>query len=244
MKAKLFCLPYAGGAAIIYNSWKQFLDSEIALKPVELAGRGRRINESFYKNRSEAVEDVFKLIKNDISEAPYLLFGHSMGTLITYELVQKIREHQLPGPLHVFFSGSSAPHLKDDNKKYHLMSEADFKEEVLQLGGTPREFFENPELLDVFLPVLKNDFRLSETDLHTGEINPLDESITVFLGREDELTQQQCEEWRRHTKERCALHYFDGGHFFLHEETEKIVKIINETYLHSMYSQSLNHQRV
>ena len=240
MKVKLFCLPYAGGSSAIYYSWKKHLVPEIELVPLELAGRGSRIHETLYNDRAEAVEDVLRLIKGDIHTSPYLLFGHSMGALISYELVQRIRESNLPPPMHIFFSGTSAPHLKDEEKKYHLMDEEDFKQQVLELGGTPPEFFESPELLELFLPLLKNDFRLAETDIPRGEINPLDQNITVFQGKEDDLSTQQCEEWRRHTHGRCRLHYFEGGHFFLNEETEQITRIINEICSNYLFSQSLS----
>ena len=41
-KKNLFCIPYAGGSSIIYNSWHKFLDINFELFPVELAGRGKR----------------------------------------------------------------------------------------------------------------------------------------------------------------------------------------------------------
>src|SRR6185369_7818116 len=109
-KIKLFCLPYAGGSSMVFHKWKKYLNSEIELRAIELAGRGRRIHESMYQDRAEAVEDVFQLIKDEIRQSPYALLGHSMGSLIAYEVAQKIRANKLPEPLHVFFSGSSAPH--------------------------------------------------------------------------------------------------------------------------------------
>src|SRR6185295_19672066 len=99
--------------------------------------------------RADAVEDVFRLIKSEISHSPYAIFGHSMGSLIAYELVQKIKARKLSGPIHAFFSGSCAPHLRDEKKTYHLMNESDFRSEVIELGGTPPEFFEHPELIDM-----------------------------------------------------------------------------------------------
>lgn len=90
-KIKLFCLPYAGGSSVIFNSWKQYIDPSIELVPIELAGRGKRINEPLYNGVNDAVEDVFGLIKNKITDTPYALFGHSMGGMISYELAQKIK---------------------------------------------------------------------------------------------------------------------------------------------------------
>ncbi len=225
---KLFCFPYAGGSSGVFSNWKQYLHAGIELVPVELAGRGKRIHEPLYKDISEVVNDVFQLMKADIAYGPYALFGHSMGCMIAYDLMEKIRNSNLHRPLHLFFSGRGAPHLKrEDEKKYHLMNDKDFKRAIIELGGTPLEFFEHPELLELFIPLLKNDFKIAETGIEKREIHPLDESITIFLGKEDDLTAEQCDGWKRHTKKLCSIHYFQGGHFFLHKQTQKMVTLID-----------------
>src|SRR5215831_8066939 len=120
-KILLFCFPYAGGSAAVFNKWNQYLDPNIELVPVELAGRGRRIHEALYKDVAAITEDVFNIVNEKIAGAPYALFGHSLGSMIAYELGQKIRDLCLLPPIHIFFSGRSAPHLKREDKKiYHL----------------------------------------------------------------------------------------------------------------------------
>ncbi len=229
-RIKLFCFPYAGGSAVIYNQWKQYLDSTIEVRPIELAGRGKRINEQLYNDVPEVIEDVWNILKNEINNTKYVFYGHSMGAMIAYEVAQRMQKYNYPKPLHIFFSGRSAPHVKrEDEKKYHLMPEDKFRKEIIELGGTPPEFFEHPELLEVFLPLLKNDFKLSETNTHNGEIQPLDINITIFLGKDDDLTSEQCDGWKKHSTKLCSIHYFEGGHFFIHEETEQLIKLMNTT---------------
>lgn len=239
MKVKLFCLPYAGGSASLYNKWRRYLEPELQLEPIELAGRGARINERLYNDRKEAVEDVFNVIKAKVAGLPYIIFGHSMGASIAYDLAHKIKDSELHDPLHLFFSGSSAPHVKDE-KNYHLMEPEQFKAEVLKLGGTPPEFFKNIELMDIFLPLLRSDFKIAEARSYDEDIQPLTYNITVFQGKDDELTQEQCESWRLHTSGNCKIHYFDGGHFFIHEEEESITHYINQTLLQSLYALDLS----
>lgn len=229
-RLKLFCFPYAGGSSVIFNKWKKYLDESIELVPVELAGRGKRIDEPLYKDVEGAIDDVFSIVTKEITGASYALFGHSLGAMITYQLAKRISNAGLSQPKHIFFSGRSAPHLiRPDRKKFHLMNEADFRKEVIALGGTPAEFFEHPELVQLFLQLLKNDFKLAETDYHEQEINPFKEDITVFLGKDDELTSEQCDGWKIHTLKICNIHHFNGGHFFLNDETERLVHLINLT---------------
>ena len=224
----LFCFPYAGGSASIYERWKPFLHSCIDLVPVELAGRGRRVQDQPYKDLQDAVEDALRIIRRQVVQVPYALFGHSLGGIIVYELAQKIREMGLPRPCHLFISGQCAPHLrKPDGKLFHQMQDEAFKKEIRELGGTPPEFFEHPELMELFLPMLRNDFRLAESVTREDRIRPLNTGITVFLGKNDRFDRDQCDGWNAHTERGCQLHYFEGGHFFLHQQTERMTNIIN-----------------
>jgi surfactin synthase thioesterase subunit len=227
-KVRLFCLPYAGGSSAAYHPWKGALGG-IELRPVELAGRGRRIADDMYRNAEEAVADVLKMIRAELYSGPYMLFGHSMGAMIAYELAHKIREEGLPAPRHIFFSGKGAVHIqRPDKTKYHLLSEDDFKSEVIQLGGTPPEFFEHKELMELLLPLLKNDFKIAETYHMKGEIIPLDYDISVLLGDKDDFNAQQREEWALHTTKTCHFYHFPGGHFFINDEQKAILDIISK----------------
>lgn len=230
LNIKLFCFPYAGGSASIYSRWQPYFNSHngIELVPIELTGRGRRIHEPLYPDLMQAVEDLYELISNDIKSAPYAFFGHSLGGLLVYELAQKIKQLQIRQPLHLFFSGRGAPNIEIKRKKYHLMNDEEFKDEVIKLGGTPPEFFDHPELTELFLPLLKNDFKLAETNLAQRELNPFKCDISIFSGKEDDkICQEQIDGWKLHTGANCSVHYFEGGHFFLHDEIPEISKLIN-----------------
>lgn len=227
-KIKLFCFPYAGGSTQIYRSWTNFLNSQIEVVPIELSGRGRRINEPLYKDLDELVNDVYTQIYIDIIKIPYAFFGHSLGALIAFELVQKILADNLPSPKHVFYSGRNAPHLKQKRKfKFHLLDRQEFKQELIKLGGTPPELFRHKELEDLFLPVIKNDFKLSETYTYKAGKKLYDGEITVFLGKEDSWSIGENDEWNNCTSGTCNIIYLEGGHFFIHNEVDAILKTIN-----------------
>ena len=99
----------------------------------------------------------------------------------------------------------------------------------MELGGTPKEFFEHPELLEVLLPTLRSDFAIAETYESSAEIKPFDFDINVLIGKDEDVSAEQMHGWKDHTKRLCTMYYFDGGHFFINEKTEEIVGIINNT---------------
>jgi len=226
----LFCLPYAGGSENIYYSWRGHLDSSIAPEPIGLKGRGKRYDEGFYKDCDDAVNDIYTMIKEKIAKEEYAFFGHSMGSLLAYELYYKINAENLPKPKHLFFSGSSAPCKKKKDKLLHKLPDNEFLEEIIKLGGTPKELLENDELLQLVLPTLRNDFKITENYEFKEKPEKLECNITIFSGKDDDLlTTEELSAWRFHCSLDCKFHILSGDHFFLHNHVENITKIINYT---------------
>ncbi|MCK8521585.1 thioesterase domain-containing protein [Aquimarina sp. D1M17] len=226
-KIKLFCIPYAGGSANMYNSWKSGLNSNIELCPIELAGRGNRITENPYQNLEEALEDIYDQVSEDILNYDYAIFGHSLGAMLAYELTQKITSIGLNQPMHVFFSGRKPPHIHR-KEKWSLLSSTEFEKKIMLLGGTPPEFFKYPELKEIFIPLLRSDFSLSETIVDRPEIIPLDTDISILLGEDEGIPPETSVQWYSHTTKKCNIQYFEGNHFFLLQQKEAILEIINE----------------
>lgn len=228
-KVKLFALPYAGGSAAAFTKWKAHMSKQIEFIPVELAGRGRRISETNYKNLAEATEDAFNVISKQIgNDEEYAFFGHSMGSLLAHELTIKMQELNRKMPQHLFFSGRGAIQVKrSDEKIYHKMPDDVFRKEMFNLGGTPPEFFEHPELVELFLPLIKSDFAVAETRPDYDGFQPIDIDITVFNGTEDDITEEQHQGWKDYTTGNCQMHMYEGDHFFLNQKMEEMAQIIN-----------------
>lgn len=234
---KLFCFPYGGGSATIYHDWKKYLSKNIELHPVELAARGSRMRDPNYDSIDEAADDVLKIIRNDLEIAPYAFFGHSLGSMIAFELAYKIRKEGLPYPIHIFFAGRGAPHMPwHEKKKYYKLQEDEFRKEVMALGGIPKEFLEVPEFMDMLFTLLRGDYKIAETYSFIEKDAPLDCGITLLNATNDEASREDIEAWKVHAGKECNVHYFEGGHFFLREETEKILDIINATLSHVTFN--------
>ena len=227
-KVRLFCLPYAGGTAMVYSSWKKLLDSNIELIPVELAGRGRRSKEAFYNSVNEAVDDIYRSIEDKLDGTRFAVLGHSMGSVLTYELIYKIRELKNQVPVHAFFSGRYPPHVKKDDIDCHSLPEDKFLDELRKVGGTPEEFFQNKDLLNLFLPIIRADYKIIETYKHQQKPTKLTTDITVFSGLEDDkVTENDLKEWHSVTDGNCEVIQFEGGHFFIFDKKKEISDIIN-----------------
>lgn len=233
-KIKLFCLPYAGGSAMIYNRWKKYLYNMVELFPVEMTGRGRRFSEPFYPDIGSAVNDLYLSIKDMLYNSDYAFYGHSMGSLLAYGLIGKLREMGHHSPVHAFFSGRYPPHLSKDDKM-HTLPDDEFMEGIMKYGGTPKEFLENNELLKIFIPILKADYRIINSYEHNMKFEKLECPITIINGTDDiEVAGYDLNEWSMYTSSECNFVEFHGGHFFINEKVEELVGIINNILLGSL----------
>jgi len=224
-KMTLFCLPYAGATASVYSRWAKLLPDAIELCPVELAGRGKRFGEPFYENVEAAVEHILEQLEERLQQ-PFALFGHSMGSLLAYELYFAIRKRRLPEPDIVFFSGRSAPHIPRNNESIHLLPDVPFVEKLSGYGAMPDRFLEDKELAKLFLPILRNDFRIVENYEYVEKRERLACDVAVLYGSRDESMVGDAMEWRRHAGRGCDIVRFDGGHFFIHDVQEQVVSYL------------------
>ncbi|NPC93189.1 thioesterase [Bacillus sp. WMMC1349] len=225
----MFCLPYAGGSESIFYSWKNHLDSNIDIYPIKLKGRGARYHEAFYENLEEAVQDIFEQVQSNIKNRDYAIFGHSMGSLLAYELYYKICEANLKKPLHIFFSGFKAPHRIQRKEILHTLPDPLFKKKIKDLGGTPEELIDHEELFALFLPLLKSDFKMVETYLYKERDINIDCDITILNGIDDEIDLNDILEWENHTAGHFEYYDFPGNHFYIHHQQEHILHMIKQT---------------
>lgn len=241
-KIKLFCLPYAGGSAMTYLSWKKQLDERINLKPIELSGRGKRFGELLYQSIDEAIEDIYVNISDELNGTPYAVFGHSMGTILAYELIRKIVHHKAQEPVHVFLSGRYPPYIKTVDENVYLLPDKEFIDRVMKLGGTNKEVADNKELLDLFLPILRSDYKLVETYKHSGSISKINCDITVLNGKNDNcIIGKDISRWREYTNRSCSFYEFDEGHFFINKFKEDVIEIINSKLIREKDIGKTNH---
>lgn len=226
-KIKLYCIPYAGASQNAYFAWKKKFSTSIEQITFELSGKGARFNEPLYFTINDAVEDLFKLFWQQAEGEDYAIYGHSMGSILAYELVKKIENAGLKSPVHLFVSGMCAPNMNQREKYIHRLTERELFAELRKFGGTDEAFFHSQELSRVFIPILRNDLRLTETYHDLKEIK-IKCPITVFEGGDDSFKAEQVEAWKKYTNEICNIIYFEGGHFFIHKYIEELTEYINQ----------------
>jgi len=235
VELRMICFPYAGGSAYTYSSWAKALPRNVELVAVQLPGRSTRFGETPYSDMKNLVDGLIQVFPN-LMGTPYILMGHSLGSRIAFELMNRCKQECIRLPRHFIASGSRAPHIPDRERKIHQLPEAQFIEELQKLNGTPVEIIQNEELMALTLPFLRADFTLSETYQYTGDAQ-FDCPITVLDGDGDsEISLLDIEAWGDHFSHPADIHTISGDHFFIEKSTsavlEKIRSVISDSLVH------------
>lgn len=212
---RLFCLPHAGGGATAYHSWSAELPDSVQICPVLLPGRETRLSEPPCTELDTLVDQMDRELRPWL-DIPYAVFGHSMGALLAFEWVRRLRRDDVSMPAWLFLSGRRAPDVTGDAASLHSLPDRELVKELARLyNGIPQEFLGNELLMEVFLPILRADISVVES-YHFKEGEPLDCPVTVFSGMNDaSVSWDQLLAWKRHTTHRrFAMQLLPGGHFY------------------------------
>jgi medium-chain acyl-[acyl-carrier-protein] hydrolase len=227
---RLFCFPYAGGSAQVFRRWQPHLPQEIVLSLVHLPGRASRINEPAFAQLTPMVGEIADAIVSE-PHADFAFWGHSMGAMISFELARELRRRGHAGPVGLIVSGRSAPQIPDADPPKYDLPEQEFIAELKRLNGTPRELLDDPELMALFLPILRADFELVDKYRYEdGE--PLACPFYVYGGLQDtHVPAKDLSAWQRQTTATCTVRLFPGDHFFIHSCSTGVVDALRRDTL-------------
>ena len=224
---RLFCFPYAGGSARIFQKWPQKFPASVEVCPLQYPGRGSRLREPPFVRLEPLVQDIAKTLL-PLLDKPFAFFGHSMGAIVAFELARQLRRLHKELPVQMFISGSRAPQLADRTRHVYDLPEPEFIEELRRLNGTAPEVLEHPELMELMLPLLRADFAVAQTYTCVPE-PPLACPISAYGGLEDtSVLAESLEAWREQTTGPFSLRMFPGDHFFLHTAESLLLRKITD----------------
>lgn len=223
-EARLVCIPYAGGAASVFRGWHHLAPPDVAVCPVELPGRGGRMDEEPFLRMPPLVHALADALE-PLLDRPFVLFGHSMGGLVAFELTRLLRRRGWPEPCHLFVAASPAPDTPRPFPPIHQESDAVLKERLHTFDGTPPEALADNELMALVLPVIRADFAVIETYDYREE-PPLEVPSTVLGGIHDRTVRfSELDRWRRHLA-RAELRMLPSGHFFVNDLAPDLMRLV------------------
>ncbi|MBF0518955.1 MAG: thioesterase [Nitrospirae bacterium] len=225
----LFCLPFAGGSSYSYRDVQAHIGDFIEISPLELQGRGRKYGTPLQTNIYDMADGLFIQMKDKIN-GRYAFWGHSMGGWLAYLLVKKLTQENKPLPEHLFISGCEAPSIENRRRDRHKLPKDDFISLLRKYDGCPDEVLQNDELMELFEPIIRADFKAVETYDYEPSA-PINLPMTVMRGLNEEISYRDVLRWQDETVHKIKLLQFPGSHFFIYDHLPEIGRIITDTLI-------------
>lgn len=230
-RLKLLCIPYAGGSASIFSKWQNYLDSSIELCPLDMAGHGSRISEDICGSVQKVAVSIYEYYKEHFV-GDYCLFGHSLGSFVSFELYYLLKKMEKPLPKVLFFSGMSVP----DAKRYFEINTSenmtDFMNKLYKKGRIPKEVL-NPDFIDFFEGIIRADYNIVQRYQYELKPTKIMSKTYIFSGHEDSSVNEEIYRWNEFISEEPTYIFFDGGHLFINTQYEKMIDQINTIIIES-----------
>ncbi|NMR26567.1 thioesterase [Pseudoalteromonas sp. NEC-BIFX-2020_015] len=227
----LYCLPCAGSSVAMYQRWGSSLAANINVVGIELSGRGSRFSEPLRTTFSDMVDDIILKLPVEFP-ARFALFGHSMGGLLAYGVCLKLVQQNRPLPEHLFVSACAAPTHRNNQRFTNLDTHESIIEDLKCLGGTPKEVFEHPDLLDMVVAIFAADIAVCLSFKY--QPHPLLKvPVSVLAGDQDSMTEQHYLAWQDITNSVIDYRIFCGGHFYLQPQQDALLAYITNKLTHS-----------
>lgn len=219
---KLFCFPFAGGSVGAFDGWERQLPACIEVSTVDAPQR--------YEQFDELLEALAPSVL-ELLDRPFAFYGHSLGSLIAFELARHLERHYGKSPMHLFVAAQQAPHAPFPYPSVQQL-QTPAGAPLLDLAFPPPEGLAGPQLDEhrrCTLDRIRPGMLIQSTNYAYQPGEPLACPITAFGGLRDRVINRRLlEQWREHTASAFRVETFPGGHLFLRKSREELLGRIGE----------------
>jgi pyochelin biosynthetic protein PchC len=227
--ARIVCFGPAGGAPAFYRDWPRAVPDDVEVLSAVLPGRERRIAEPAL-TRMDALADAVTAALLPWLDRPTVLFGHSMGASVAFEVTRRLEASGGPRPAGLVVSGRPSPRRLLECPSPVAGYDDDAIVAYLRgLGGTPDELLDDPEARELILPPCRADFQV--IGRYAPELHPrIDTPLRVLLGDDDpSVPAQDAPRWAEVATRLDGVHVLPGGHFYLLSERTAVIDHVLRT---------------
>jgi surfactin synthase thioesterase subunit len=213
----MICIAGAGAGASRFKLWQTLLPAYCALHVAQLPGRENRIDEPAVGTMSVVVECLAAAAINQTSKhRPLILFGHSMGAVVAFELARAL-DQQGRTPAGLILSATTPPAGQSDRR---TPDDEELKRLLLAFDSDNREIVENPELYASLAPALRADFQLLRRHRVEDGTKLADVPTLLMSGQEDPVVPAEAVAlWQDHLSAPATQYSLEGGHQFPFRES-------------------------
>ena len=223
-RARLLCLPCAGGGASIFHVWRRLLP-DVEILAAQLPGREHRVREAPIRDLGTLVDSLSAALsalpESRPEPLPLAVLGHSVGAVVAFALCRALPVSM--SPCRLFVAAGRAPHRPPRRILNDLPLTA-LLDELVRIGGTSPQALREAEIVELVEPVLRADLFLAETNILSAT-PALEIPINVFGGTDDRhVIASDLEAWNDLTVRGCSIEYVPGGHFFVRDQAPDVAR--------------------
>ncbi|MFF9868850.1 thioesterase II family protein [Streptomyces sp. NPDC013953] len=213
----LLCLPPAGAGCQQFRAWVPALAGVGQVYGVQLPGRENRWREPMPRTFDEAVEAIAGELRPVVAAGRRLVvFGHSFGGLLGYEIARRVR------PAALVVSACRAPGHWDGAGR-GIVEDDEELDKLFDTAGLDPAFLDE-DTRALMVAMLRKDAVLSLSYAHSPG-TPL--SVPVHAWRadgDDTVTAQDLAGWAAVTTAAFRVHRVEGGHHAVLRRPEKLLE--------------------
>ena len=225
-EASLFLIPAAGSGPATYRGWADAVPANLEVMCVHLPGREDRFAEEPFTEVGPLAQLIAREVAGHLRDAdrPFVLFGHSAGALIAYEVAWRLGDAR---PAQVVVAASPPP---DQHMDLSQATEDELLGALREWGGTPEELLGNREFVAALLPRLRADLSVAKSCYRAwDETARLTAPVFAINGRDDASTGPgEAASWARWTTGDFSTRTFEGDHYFPIQQAGRVISAIVE----------------
>jgi pyochelin biosynthetic protein PchC len=223
-RVRVVCLPHAGGTAQAFQTWPAGLPDDVQVTAVQYPGRQDRIGEPFATDVDGLARPIAAALE-PLLTAPLVLFGHSMGAAVAYE-VAVLLEHRFGRVVDLLAVSGALPPNVARRTDASSGSDDELLHDVRRRNPAVGPLLDIPGLVEVLLPVFRADYRISESYLRPDPAR-VRADLLVLGGTEDpDVGVDSLTGWTVVSSGRSAIRTLPGGHFYLADGEKDLLETL------------------
>ncbi|MDT5049567.1 MAG: hypothetical protein QOG75_5465 [Mycobacterium sp.] len=221
----LVCVPPAGAGCGQFGAWQTELGEDVSVVGVQLPGRETRWMDPKPSTMEEAVDAIVTELTDLVPAGhPTVLFGHSFGALLGYEIARSLWREWGAWPRALVVAACRPPRewvgvdrglVDDEATLTHLLDSRGLDTDDMDVDSQK-----------LMLDVLRQDALLSLSYVEPDR--PLVGCALEAWGGRDDLTvsPQHVTGWRDYADGEFQERMFPGGHYFCLEEPSPVLNLL------------------